>query len=49
MKEITAFEIYQFPNFLADIGGYLGLMLGASLLSLTEGAWGLFEKLKKKI
>ena len=39
LKQVTAYELYQFPNFLADIGGYLGLLLGASLVSLTEGAW----------
>ncbi len=28
---------YEFTNFVADFGGYLGLLLGASLLSIYDG------------
>ena len=37
-KEVFA---YQFANFVADFGGYLGLCLGASLLSIYD--YVLFE------
>ena len=34
-------KLYGFTNFVADIGGYLGLFLGASMLSICDGitAW----------
>jgi hypothetical protein len=29
---------YQFVNFVADFGGYLGLLLGASLLDIYDSS-----------
>ena len=29
--------LYEFTNFVADFGGYLGLFLGASLFSMFDG------------
>jgi hypothetical protein len=28
--------MYQFPNFIGDVGGYLGLLLGASIPSIYD-------------
>ncbi len=33
------YMIYGFDSLIADVGGYLGLLLGHSLLSLFNGAW----------
>ena len=30
-------KLYNFGNFVADVGGYLGLFLGASILSISDG------------
>ena len=30
------YRLYGFSSFVADVGGFLGLLLGASLLSLFE-------------
>ena len=38
------YELYSFSSFVADVGGFLGLLLGASLLSLFEKC---FESGKK--
>ncbi len=35
---------YGFSNFVADFGGYLGLLLGASLLSLYDDAVAMLGK-----
>ena len=32
------YEIYTIESFVADVGGYLGLLLGASILSLAESS-----------
>ena len=29
-------KLYNFGNFVADVGGYLGLFLGASILSISD-------------
>ena len=29
-------KLYSFSNFVADVGGYLGLFLGASILSISD-------------
>ena len=38
------YELYGFSSFVADVGGFLGLLLGASLLSMFEKC---FESGKK--
>ena len=38
-------EMYKFMNFVADFGGYLGLLLGASILSIFDDVIGLCRKL----
>ena len=38
------YQLYGFSSFVADVGGFLGLLLGASLLSLFETC---FESGKK--
>ena len=38
------YPLYGFSSFIADVGGFLGLLLGASLLSLFETC---FESGKK--
>ena len=38
--------LYGFTNFLADIGGYLGLLLGASILSISKDLYE-YWKIKK--
>ncbi len=35
---------YGFINFVADFGGYLGLLLGASLLSVYDGGINLLQR-----
>ena len=30
-------KLYSFGNFVADVGGYLGLFLGASILTISDG------------
>ncbi len=44
--------IYGFGNFIADFGGYLGLLLGASILSIYDSGKELLQmaslKLKRK-
>ena len=34
--------VYTFTNFVAEFGGYLGLLLGASLLSIYDDIWSFF-------
>ncbi len=43
--EKTEYFLYGFPSLMADFGGYLGLLLGHSLLSLYD----LMSELRKKI
>ena len=35
---------YGFGSFVADIGGYLGLLLGNSILGFYDGISGIYEK-----
>ena len=35
---------YGFDSFIADIGGYLGLLLGNSILGFYDGISGIYEK-----
>ena len=42
--EVTEeYELYDFTDFLSDVGGYFGLLLGASLLSMIEIIFEFFE------
>ncbi len=43
LKVTRQILIYGFSNFVADFGGYLGLLLGASLLSLFDDATDLIK------
>ncbi len=43
MKTTESILIYGFGNFVADFGGYLGLLLGASFLSIYD-SWVKFFK-----
>ena len=36
--------IYPFESFVADVGGYLGLLLGASILSLVESSTNIIAR-----
>ena len=38
------YQIYQFESFVADVGGYLGLLLGASILSLVESSTNIIAR-----
>ena len=40
--------LYPFESFMADVGGYLGLLLGASILSLVEYSTDIIKKLTNK-
>ncbi len=40
---------YQFSNFIADFGGYLGLLLGASLISIYDCFVGVLEDMLKRL
>jgi hypothetical protein len=42
------YKIYPLESFVADVGGYLGLLLGASILSLIESSTDIIEKLRSK-
>ena len=42
------FYIYDTPNLIADFGGYLGLLLGYSLLGFYDTLMDLCEKLFEK-
>ena len=42
------FYIYDTPNLIADFGGYLGLLLGYSLLGFYDTLMDLFEKMFEK-
>ena len=37
--------MYDYGDLIADFGGYLGLLLGASLISLYDMVQTLFQKL----
>jgi len=38
--------LYKPSNFLADVGGYLGLLLGESILSIIEYIFEMSTRLK---
>ena len=42
------YELYPIESFIADVGGYLGLLLGASILSLVEYSTDIIRKLTNK-
>ena len=44
IEVIEEYKLYGFYVFIADVGGYLGLLLGASLLSLIEEIFNFFEE-----
>ena len=46
--EEEQYVIHDLYSFFADIGGYMGLLLGSSLLSLYDEAVGLLKFLKQK-
>ena len=37
-------DLYTVTNFVADIGGYFGLLLGGSILSILESIFDLYFK-----
>ena len=43
------YSLYGLENFIADIGGYLGLLLGASILSIIEELTEIIVKYKRAI
>ena len=43
------YVIYDNNSFIADVGGFMGLLLGFSLLSIYDEVEGLLKKLKKKL
>ena len=43
------YVIYDSNSFIADVGGFMGLLLGFSLLSIYDEIEGLIKKLKKKL
>ena len=47
--EEEQYYVHNWYGFLADIGGYMGLLLGSSLLSLYDEAAGLMKFLKQKV
>ena len=40
-------SLYGFPNFIADFGGYLGLLLGGSIPGLIEIFKSVFTRLSR--
>ena len=42
------YELYPIESFIADVRGYLGLLLGASILSLVEYSTDIIRKLTNK-
>ncbi len=51
-QQLEQFVVYDGDSFIADVGGYLGLLLGHSLLSVVVGViiWGerLLNEIKQK-
>ena len=47
--EEDQYYVHNWYSFFADIGGYMGLLLGSSLLSLYDEAVGLLRCLKRKV
>ena len=38
--------LYKISNFIADVGGYLGLLLGGSIPSIIESVFDMYFKFK---
>ena len=45
----TQYKIYDMNSLIADVGGYLGLLLGHSLLSLYHGLAATYDKMIPKL
>ena len=41
------YYVYTLSNLVAEVGGYLGLFLGASLLTILESILGIVPKFSK--
>ena len=39
---------YDYNAFIADVGGYLGLLLGHSILSFYDGLTSVFDRIRDK-
>ena len=48
MKFSTQYKIYDLNSLIADVGGYLGLLMGHSLLSLYNGLAAAYDKVTSK-
>ena len=47
-EEREQYVIYDTYSFIADVGGYMGLLLGCSLMSLYNDVEALFKRLIMK-
>ena len=45
--EEEEYFIYDFDTFIADVGGYMGLLLGSSIISLMDEVESLLLRFKK--
>ena len=48
-QEMEQYVVYDFDSFIADIGGFMGLLLGCSVFSLYNDLAGMVEKIKGKV
>jgi hypothetical protein len=46
--EISQYRVYDWSSFTADVGGYMGLLLGHSILSFNDTLMLLFMNLWKR-
>ena len=46
IEDRTQYVIYDFNSFIADVGGFMGLLLGFSILSIYDEIEGLLRRLK---
>lgn len=49
IKVTEEIELYDLGKFIADFGGYLGLLLGASLITFIDGFIWFFSFTKEKL
>jgi hypothetical protein len=49
LTNLTEFLTYNSQDFVSDFGGYLGLLLGQSVLNFFDLAWALADRLSKSI